>query len=395
MKIKDIVGTKKRYNRDSRKRRIVQKSLFTVDPKKLSEGARIQHLEDLAIWDGSNGGKKAIASLKSLEHSPGDTTIKWDGSPAIIYGRNDQGEFVLTDKSGFGAKGYDGRVTSPEALEKMFMSRKSRPGTEASRAEFAARMASLWPAFESSTPADFRGYVHGDLLYTETPSIKNNRLVFQPNTTLYTVDPLSDIGKRVANSKIGVVLHAYIDMDGNISAVDATKFTTGELLVMPPAVVTTAPEIDVDGINELEAIVAKYGNDIDTLVSPPPELKMKSFQDMLYTYVNSAVKTNSLGSLGNSQHFMDWLSNSKASNKMKEKVVDWIKQHNQGFDALFQFIAKAMTVKNQIIKLLDSQPADIEAHTNGEQGGEGYVVGRDVKLVNRAGFTAANFARNN
>ena len=49
-----------------------------------------------------------------------------------------------------------------------------------------------------------------------------------------------------------------------------------------------------------------------------------------------------------------------------------------------------MTTKNKIIKTLDSQPADIEASTNGERGGEGYVVGSDVKLVNRAGFTAAN-----
>ena len=54
------------------------------------------------------------------------------------------------------------------------------------------------------------------------------------------------------------------------------------------------------------------------------------------------------------------------------------------------FINGVMTTKNKIIKTLDSQPADIEASTNGQKGGEGYVVGNDVKLVNRAGFTAAN-----
>ena len=36
------------------------------------------------------------------------------------------------------------------------------------------------------------------------------------------------------------------------------------------------------------------------------------------------------------------------------------------------------------------EPADIEASTNGQKGGEGYVIDKDVKLVNRAGFTAAN-----
>ncbi len=52
-----------------------------------------------------------------------------------------------------------------------------------------------------------------------------------------------------------------------------------------------------------------------------------------------------------------------------------------------------MIAKNKVIQQLDKQPADIQAVTDGQPGGEGYVVGKDVKLVNRAGFTAANFAR--
>ena len=54
-----------------------------------------------------------------------------------------------------------------------------------------------------------------------------------------------------------------------------------------------------------------------------------------------------------------------------------------------------MKVKNIVINTLDSQDADVEAYTSGQRGGEGYVVDKDVKLVNRAGFTAANMARNN
>ena len=80
---------------------------------------RIDHVEDLVLWQGSKGIDKSIATLKSLEHSPQATTIKWDGKPAVIFGRNAEGEFILTDKSGFGAKTYDGKVTSPDALFKM------------------------------------------------------------------------------------------------------------------------------------------------------------------------------------------------------------------------------------------------------------------------------------
>ena len=42
-------------------------------------------------------------------------------------------------------------------------------------------------------------------------------------------------------------------------------------------------------------------------------------------------------------------------------------------------------VKNQLLTL-DKRGADITATTDGNPGGEGYVVGSDVKLVNRSGF---------
>ena len=44
---------------------------------------------------------------------------------------------------------------------------------------------------------------------------------------------------------------------------------------------------------------------------------------------------------------------------------------------------------------LDKTPNAVKAKTAGEEGGEGYVLahpGGDIKLVNRAGFTAANRA---
>ena len=88
----------------------------------LNEGARIDHAEDIVFWEGSKGAVRALNSLKATEEGGhGNVTIKWDGSPAIIFGRDENGKFVLTDKSGFGAKGYDGRATDGPALFKMLM----------------------------------------------------------------------------------------------------------------------------------------------------------------------------------------------------------------------------------------------------------------------------------
>ncbi len=73
--------------------------------------ARIQHAEDIIFWEGSAGAKRALQSLANMaKGGHKDVTIKWDGSPAVIFGRDADGKFVFTDKSGFSAKGYDGKL---------------------------------------------------------------------------------------------------------------------------------------------------------------------------------------------------------------------------------------------------------------------------------------------
>jgi hypothetical protein len=54
-----------------------------------------------------------------------------------------------------------------------------------------------------------------------------------------------------------------------------------------------------------------------------------------------------------------------------------------------------MKAKDSIIADLDSRPGTVRSKTDGKEGGEGYVLAHpegDIKLVNRAGFTAANRA---
>ena len=97
----------------------------------------------MIIWDGAVGGQKAIAKLHQVETSPKSLSIKWDGSPAVIFGRNENGEFVLTDKSGFSAKGYNGRVTSADDLGDMFNNRRVKDATPerlADKAKFVQNM---------------------------------------------------------------------------------------------------------------------------------------------------------------------------------------------------------------------------------------------------------------
>jgi len=394
MKVREIVlgkGRERRFRgpRVPRNKQIGfhQKMKKLLDKALKEEGARIQHLEDLIIWDGSAGGQKAIAKLHQVETSPKSISIKWDGSPAVIFGRNENGEFVLTDKSGFGAKGYNGKVTSGDDLEQMFLNR-AKGEIEDSRREFASKMKSIWNTVESVIPKDFRGYLHGDLLWFSTPQSKDGRLIFKPNTTTYSVDAKSDIGKKIINYDVGIVVHVVIDLDGNKSNVDMGKLQAGKTWIMPPVYVTKSPGVDLPEVDRLESYLKSNANVIDKLLAVPAELKMADFGNILYTYINNSTKAGNLDKLGN--NFSEWVDSSKLSGPKKERVVQWVQQNSDGFEAIFQFIKGVMTTKNKIIKTLDSQPADIEASTNGERGGEGYVIDKDVKLVNRAGFTAAN-----
>lgn len=396
MKVEDILGKgRQRRFRGPRKPRNKQvgfhQKMKKLLDKALKESARIQHLEDLVLGldgpAGSEGGKKAIAKLHQIETSPSSISIKWDGSPAVIFGRNENGEFVLTDKSGFGAKGYNGRVTSSDDLEQMFLNR-AKGEIEDSRREFATQMKNIWDKVESVIPEDFRGYLHGDLLWFSTPPSQDGRLIFKPNTTTYSVNEKSEIGQKIARSDVGIVVHQSIDLEGNKSSVDMGQLRDGRTFIMPPVYVTKSPGVDLPEVDRLESYLKSNANAIDKLLAVPAELKMTDFRNILYTYINNSTKAGNLDNLGN--NFSEWVEASKLSGPKKERVIQYTQENSDGFKAIFTFIKGVMTTKNKIITALDSQPADIEASTNGERGGEGYVIDKDVKLVNRAGFTAAN-----
>tara|TARA_B100001287_G_scaffold118995_1_gene100225 strand:- start:1468 stop:3861 length:2394 start_codon:yes stop_codon:yes gene_type:complete len=367
----------------------------------INEGARIQHIEDLVFFEGSRGAMRALASLRNMAtggHK--DVTIKWDGSPAVIFGRDENGEFIFTDKSGFGKKDGVGRAKSPDELKTELLNRGGgKNKDDPSRIAFANKMANVFSIFDRAVPKDFVGFFKGDLLYYDTPKVVDNNFVFKPNPTGvdYAVDVNSDLGKRIARSKTAVVIHRLVDIDGSESPLkDIGMFQGNDLLVVPPMSVETPPEVPNAEVERLAKIIKKDSADIDSLldVGKLTSMKMKNFPDILYNYVNQSVDRGTLDSLG--RDFMSWLMNhDKISSVKKEKTAQYIKQNMKAFQSLWEVVSGIMKVKNNIISQLDSQASSVKASTAGKPGGEGYVLahpGGDMKLVNRAGFTAANRA---
>ena len=369
--------------------------------------ARIQHAEDLIFFQGSKGAIRTLEALKSMEQGGQENvTVKWDGSPAIIFGRNENGEFILTDKSGFTAKGYDGRAKSAEALQQMLMARPGARNPDPKKAEGYARLASnmrdIFDEYEKAVPKDFLGYLKGDLLYFNTPEVIDNKFVFTPNIVTYRVDVNSDLGKQIAQSKTGIVVHRLMDENGQEGPVpNNLQFIGTEVLLFPSVTVQQPAEIDDEDINALKASVSKFGASIDKLLDKPTlmQLKMTDLSTIFYTYMNSKVDTG-LTNLG--QDFLEWMKTSKISGVKQTRIIDHISQNQQAFNAMWDIVSGILLVKDKIIKQFDSHDstvkADIGPHgpvtpdAHGD-GGEGYVLAHpegDIKLVPRAYFTKAN-----
>ena len=362
------------------------------------EASRIDHAEDLAYLQGSQGAIRALQSLRNMaKGGQGNVTLKWDGSPAVVFGRNENGEFVFTDKSGFVKSKGVGRTTSPDALkQELLMRSKGINKDDPKRIAFADSMAQAFGVFEKAVPKDYRGYFKGDLLYYNTPPVIDKNFVFKPQLVEYAVDVASDLGKKIAKSSAGVVVHRMVDPDGGEHPLkDLDIFQGNQLLVVPPVTIEQPAQVPNEELARLEQIIKKDSADLDSLLDENKlrQMKMTDFPKIIYKYMNSKVDTG-LDNLG--KDFVKWLSTRNDISRVKQqKIIEYIKQNMNAWTSLFEVITGIMKAKDSIIADLDKNPNAVKAKTDGKEGGEGYVLAHpegDIKLVNRAVFTAANRA---
>ena len=368
-----------------------------TDKKNLAlKESRIQHAEDLIFWEGSKGAIRAIQQLEQLTKSTQSLTIKWDGSPAVVFGRNPNGEFIFTDKAGFVAKSYDGRATNPEDLKGAIMQRGKDPAKRKAQAQYASKMASVFNTVSEAVPENFQGYFVGDMLYFSTPKKAGNQFVFKPNVVEYRVDANSDLGQKIAQSQVGVVIHHTLSESGKTLPIKDLDMIQGSVLAIPPTTVNKKESVQVKGLDQLKSLLSNSGAEIDKLLNKNKiaQMKLTDLPNILYTYTNSKVDTG-LTRLG--EDFIQWLQNSSVSAPKKAKITEYVKGNIKAFSKLWILVGGIMKVKDNIIKQLDQAKGDVTASINGKPGGEGYVLGSpegNIKLVNRSGFTRANRAIN-
>jgi hypothetical protein len=350
----------------------------------------IEHLEDLVFRRGTQGIVDALEIVKHATEQPSTTTAKWDGKPAVIFGRKPAtGEFVLTDGSGFEAKGYDGLATSPRMMADI---QSKRSGD---RTELIQLYATLFPVLEAALPNGFRGYVKGDLLYMQTPPEIAGNYVFRPNTIEYKIPARSSLGQRIGNSNIGIAIHSmYADQGDARQPLSGVKFNEVPGLMLERPATPKALAMDSAKVKQLKQLVRDNGQAINTLFNPV-ELRANKITDLAklcVDYINTKVGTP-LNPQTLLPEFGEWLK-SKVTPQKFRNIVEYLQSptsNTQAMAAAFTAFLLLHDIKMDILK-----QADLE-----HPGQEGWVMATPAgyaKAVNRFdpnAFAAQNRQQNN
>jgi hypothetical protein len=350
----------------------------------------IEHLEDLVFRRGTQGILDALTIVQQATEQPNTVTAKWDGKPAVIWGRKPStGEFVLTDGSGFDAKGYDGLATSPRMMADI-QSRRS-----GDRTELIQLYARLFPVLEASLPANFRGYVKGDLLYMDTPPEVAGNYVFRPNTIEYKIPVRSALGQRIGASKIGVAVHSmYSDVGEPRQPLRGVAFNPVPGLMLERPATPKQLVANQDLVKQLKGLIRSDGAAINTLFDPA-ELRANKITDLArlaVDFINTKVGSP-LNPATLLPEFGDWLQTRVTPQKFRN-IVEYLQSPKSNTDALaaaFTAFILLHDLKMDLLRQADAQ----------HPGQEGWVMATPAgyaKAVNRFdpnAFAAQNRAQNN
>lgn len=350
----------------------------------LTEGARTPHPEDF-IFSGSADALNAVKGMVTAVRTPNAVSIKWDGSPAIIFGRRTvDGKFTMNYKEYIAEPG--GQVTSAEELYDYFVKNQKN-------VIVGQKLASVFNSIASTVPQGFQGFILGDLMWTEPLALEKGKYVFQanPHGVTYAIDAGSAIGKQIAGRQVGIAIHTYgSDVEKSretplvnkqplhgYGGLTPTKYAT---ILTSTAGETFRLVEPVQLVKAAENTIKKYGTIVDSFLSSLTGASKSTLQ----TYYNKKITQQPVDA--------EWLR-SKLSSKQFEIVnAEDNRPALEGLNAIWTSIYQ---LKMALLDQLEPQVRGVEQYVGGQPKGEGFVINTPsgiIKLVNRGVFSAANFA---
>lgn len=356
----------------------------------------LDHPEDLVFLEGDAGVKRAISVISSIINHPEKITIKWDGYPALIFGRDKNGTFTILDKHMFNRANTALRqLNTPEkwVANELQRGEKQRGGL----VEIIKR---LWPGLEQATKGSI-GYYWGDLLFGQP--LHNDAGLYKfranPNGIVYTVDVQSDIGKLLTNKIAGIAVHQFLKPDA-LTTDEATSLNGGigrlanntNIAIVPSAMpVTPAIKLNKNLLSKAIQIQNTYGNLISPFMNGAPQAK-SSFEQLFTTYINKKIISGDLTNLVGD--FYTYFQQRPMTETMRAKLTQYFAANKQNVKVVFAAWLAIYNLKNSVVTQLDAAAADSPVKgylQNGVQSQEGFVY-QGLKFVNRMGFARQNLA---
>lgn len=365
----------------------------------------LQHAEDLPLVGGTQGYHHAIGALKAVgdqlegKFNPSKVTIKYDGSPSVVFGHDPiTKKFFVASKSAFNK---EPKINYTE--EDIRKNHGHAPGLQ-------EKLISALEHLPKVTPK--HGVFQGDLMYSgDDKHESKDHINFTPNTIMYSLPKKSEQGKKAKNAKLGIAIHTQyagptLDKMKAI-ALEHPKFKEHpDVHVLPHEVnlgdaLTTGADKTSFDFNMRMA--EKTHNQmergaLDRVIAPEAA--------HLSTYINHTVKEGHKPSVpGYMAHVLH--QGSKAASAVKTPVAkqrhlqaaaahnEHIKNNAHHFQDFFKLHRHLQAAKNALVNQLNSTTHEIEHSIGGKEAKpEGFVVhhqGYPVKFVNRAEFSRANF----
>lgn len=386
------------------------------------------HIEDLIIYGGVNGARDAILGLRSMRdmlagHSNENinTTVKWDGAPAIICGyvppgNPNEGKFFVAKKGLFNK--------TPKYYTTMAEIDADVSGDLAFK--FKVCLANL------SKVVIGKDIYQGDLLFTKSDLKRMsydgvNYVTFQPNTIVYAI-PMNEGGDELTNMDMGIVFHTRYSGSNNFESMKASfNVSSYEFKKSPKVFLRDASLYDITGSasmnksasEEVTAALSFAGKLFNTIASTTlKQLEQnRDLATMIETFNNTYVRrgepvVNTSKHVDNLikwieqkyQKQIDSLKTVAAKDRRYTELNNFLsffsKENKENLKRIFDLQNAIIAAKNIVINKLDelNKTKTFIKTPYGYKvtGSEGYVIvdhinGKTVKLVNRLEFSHNNF----
>ena len=168
-----------------------------------AKNTHMEHLEDNVLNGGVDGARQSINFLQSLRDMLAgnsnvklNTTVKWDGAPAVFAGIDPRdGKFFVAKKGIFNK--------NPKVYKTPAEVRADTSGDLADK---------LVTCLKYLPELDIKGVIQGDLMFTQSDlkvqDIEGESCVtFHPNTIVYAVPTKTKLAKQIQSAKMGIVWH--------------------------------------------------------------------------------------------------------------------------------------------------------------------------------------------